>query len=367
MAEDSAPFAGRTVVFVGRLLAVTRRQAERAVAAQGGQVRRGLTRRTDLLVVGRALAEGAPLEPLEDKLARADRLGVTCLGEGAFLVAAGLARPAPAEARPLSLADLQKQTGLDAPVLRLLALFDVIAPQDGRCRFRDLIAAREVARLLKEGSALGDILRGAAALTRLCDAGLWGARLVRLGPGGLGLRLGEAMAELDGQLLLPLGEGEPDLDALFEEAESAEAAGDLAAAERLYARCIAASPDDPTIQYNLANVLRGAGRLPEAELRYRLATQLDPRFAEAWYNLAHVLADRGRAAEAERCLEQAVAGDPGFGDALYNLAQLRFERDDFAGAMEAWERYLAGDRDSAWARRAKAGLALCRQKLRASR
>ncbi|MBX6323752.1 MAG: hypothetical protein IRY94_18200, partial [Rhodospirillaceae bacterium] len=104
MAEASAPLAGRTVVFAGRLLAVTRRQAERAVAAQGGQVQRGLTRRSDLLVVGRALGEGAALERLEDKLARADRLCVRCIGEARFLAAAGLAPPRPAEPRPLALA-----------------------------------------------------------------------------------------------------------------------------------------------------------------------------------------------------------------------------------------------------------------------
>ncbi|MBX6322229.1 MAG: tetratricopeptide repeat protein, partial [Rhodospirillaceae bacterium] len=285
-------------------------------------------------------------------------------GGARLRAAGGGAPPGPAEPRPLALAELEKQTGLEARVLRLLALFDVITPEDGRCRFRDLVAAREVARLLGEGSSLVEILRGATSLTRLGATDLAAARLVRLAPGGLGLRLGDTVAELDGQMLLPMGEGEPDLDALFEAAEAAEASGDLATAERLYGRCAATSRDDPTIQYNLANVLRAAGRLPEAELRYRLAIQLDPRFAEAWYNLAHVLADRGRAGEAERCLEQALAGDPEFGDALYNLAQLRFERDDFAGAAEAWERYLAGDRDSPWARRAKAGLALCRQRLR---
>jgi tetratricopeptide (TPR) repeat protein len=366
MEKGDGALAGKTVVFLGRLMGVPRRQAERAVAEQGGQIRRGLTRRTDLLVLGRGLDDRLGLAQLEDKLAQAERFGATVSSEGTFLRSVGLAAAAADEARPLGLADLQKQTGLDAATVRLLALFDVIAPEDGRCRFRDLVAAREVARLMKDGSMLEEILQSAAALNRFSGGDLSGARLVRLGPSGLGLKLGTAVADLDGQMRLPIGEPGPDLESLFAEAEAAEGARDLAAAERLYEHCAAASPDDPTIQFNLANVLRAQKRPQEAELRYRLATQLDPRFAEAWYNLAHVLADRGRAGDAERCLEQAVANDAGFGDALYNLAQLRFDRGDFAGAADAWERYLAEDRQSTWAKRARAGLALCRQHLRAS-
>jgi tetratricopeptide (TPR) repeat protein len=366
MQEGGAALTGKTVVFVGRLVAVPRRQAERAVAAQGGQVRRGLTRRTDLLVIGRSTDGRLSLAQLEDRLAQAERFGAACLSEGTFLRMVDLATAPAPEQRPVSLADVQKQTGLDAATVRLLGLFDIVVPEAERCRFRDLVAAREVARLLRDGSSLEEILHGAATLTRITGGDLAGAKLVRLGPAGLGLRLGTAVADLDGQMRLPIGEPEPELDTLFAEAEAAEAAGDLAGAERLYERCAAATPDDPTIQFNLANVLRAAGRPQEAELRYRMATQLDPRFAEAWYNLAHVMADRHRTSDAERCLEQAVASDPGFGDALFNLAQLRYERDDFAGAAQAWESYLAEDRDSTWARRARAGLALCRQRLRAS-
>lgn len=367
MAETGAAFAGKNVVFVGRLATVPRRQAEHAVTSQGGVVRRGLTRRADLLVVGRAAHDLLALGRLEHKLAQADRFGVACLSEGAFLRLAGLAAPAEPEARPLSLADLRKQTGLDAETLRLLALFDVIAPVGDACRFRDLVAAREVARLLKEGMALADLVQGAAALTRHSGGDLAAARLVRLRPDSLGLRLGESLAELDGQMLLPLDEDEPaGAEPLFEEAEQAEAAGDLALAARLYARCAKANPDDPTVQFNLANVLRQQDRLPEAELHYRLAIDLDPGFAEAWYNLAYIVGERGRADLAEDYLARALAADPDFADAIYNLAHLRFERGDLPGAIEGWERYLTYDRDSDWAKKARAGLTLCRQRLRAA-
>jgi tetratricopeptide (TPR) repeat protein len=365
MAEEEAPLAGKTVVFAGALGLVARREAGRAVAAHGGQLRRGLTRRTDILVVGQGATGPAALGQLELKLAQADRFGAACIGEAAFLRLVRLAPPPPDEPRPHLLEELQKQTGVDPATLRLLGLFDLVMPVEGRYRFRDLVTAREVARLLREGSTLADIL-SSATLMQSRGGDLAGMRLVRLAAGGLGVRVGEGLADLDGQMQLPIAETGPDLDALFEAAEAAEAAGDLAQAERLYAACAAASPDDPTVQFNLANVLRGRRQGPEAELRYRRAVALDPRFAEAWYNLAHVMSERGRADLAERYLGQAVEADPAFGDALYNLAQLRFERDDFAGAMAAWQLYLSQDRDSAWARKARAGLALCRQHLKAS-
>jgi Flp pilus assembly protein TadD len=367
MGDGAATFAGKNVVFLGRLVAVRRRQAEHAVLALGGLVRRGLTRRTDLLVVGRAAYELLAHGRLEHKLAQAERFGVACLSEADFLRLAGLAAAAAPEPRPISLAELQRQTSLDAATVRLLALFDVLSPHDDACRFRDLVAAREIARLLRDGATLGEVLQGATVLTPRLGDHLAGTRLVRLRPDSLGVRLGDTLAELDGQMLLPLEEDAGGADQPFEQAEQAEAEGDLAQAERLYARCAQSAPDDPTVQFNLANVLRQQGREREAELHYRMAVELDQRFAEAWYNLAYIVGERGRQDLAEEYLGRALQADPDFADAIYNMAHLRYERGDFAAAIEGWERYLRYDRDSDWAKKARAGLTLCRQRMRATR
>ena len=45
-------------------------------------------------------------------------------------------------------------------------LFDVLEPVDERFAYRDLVAAREAARLLKRGVANGDVLEAATALRR---------------------------------------------------------------------------------------------------------------------------------------------------------------------------------------------------------
>ena len=63
----------------------------------------------------------------------------------------------------------------------------------------------------------------------------------------------------------------PDPDALFEAAEQAASAGDLALAERLYYACLSASPRDPVIRFNLGNVVRDLGRAAEAKAHYLAA------------------------------------------------------------------------------------------------
>ena len=59
-------FQGETVTFIGRLEALSRGFATRAVVAAGGVVRRGLTRRTMCVVGHGALVR---LHKLEDRLA----------------------------------------------------------------------------------------------------------------------------------------------------------------------------------------------------------------------------------------------------------------------------------------------------------
>ena len=119
-----------------------------------------------------------------------------------------------------------------------------------------------------------------------------------------------------------------DPDALFEQAQAAEEAGDDATAERLYRRVMKLDPGDPAAPFNLANLLRAGGRTVEAEAAYREAVKADPGFAEAWYNLADVLDEQGRSDRGDRCLKRAIEADPDYADAMFNLALLlqRLER-----------------------------------------
>ena len=355
--------AGRTVVFIGRLGRLPRRVAARCVSDRGGMARRSLTRATDYAVVGRDASAWLAGNRLKAKLATARHLGAVCLGEGDFLRGLGLLPPLPKEGRTLTLDDLAHAGGLDRDTLQLLVLLDILECEDGRFSFSSLGIARTAARLLSEGTPLVVVCRGllAAAHGHRQSA----AALVRRADGTIGVRWGDQVADLSGQLRLPLPEPEClSVDDLFEAAELAEDAGDLARAERLYRRCVELDRTDPGAAFNLANLLRAQGRHGEAKLFFCLATEIEPGFAEGWYNLAHLLDAAGRTHEAEKAYGRALEADPKYADALFNAAMLHFRQERYREAGDLWERYLAVDPHGEWARRARSGLAYCRRIVR---
>jgi tetratricopeptide (TPR) repeat protein len=357
------PLAGK-ISLIGRLCAPSAVVA-REVAARGGTVQRGLSRQTGVVVVARRSARLLAGGRLQAKLARADRQGVPCIGETAFLRALGLLPAAVPAAAAIALDALADKAGLDPEVVRLLALFDLIEPQGGQCSFRDLVSAREVARLLREGLDLPAILATAEQVARrgaAQDHPLTRLKLVGEGPGQLARWIDGALGELDGQMRLPLPRTDnPSVDELFENAEEAEQASDLALAEALYRRCIALDRDDPIALFNLANVLCAQDRPAAAKFYLQLAVATDPGLAEAWYNLALLQDAEGDKAAARASFEGAIAADPDYADPLYNLAHLEFEAGAFARARELWQRYLTLDPDSEWSRNARRGLALCQR------
>src|SRR5262245_23870589 len=65
-------------------------------------------------------------------------------------------------------------------------------------------------------------------------------------------------------------------DVLFERAQLAEDAGDIAEAERLYRVLMNCDPTDAAPPFNLGNLFRATGRKIEAEAALRAATRADP-------------------------------------------------------------------------------------------
>jgi tetratricopeptide (TPR) repeat protein len=243
----------------------------------------------------------------------------------------------------------------------------VLEPVDERFAYRDLVAAREAARLLKRGVALRDVLEAAIALRRR-GHNLAEARLTEGPSGALVREISGQLAELSGQLTMRLEQQKArSIDDLLAEAEEAEEQGDHATAESLYTTAMRADTADPVLPFNLGNVFQAEGRATEAKVAWQIAVARDPAFAEAWYNLALAAEDDKQTDLAIAQYRRAVQAQPDYGDAQFNLALLLTHLDRCSEALAAWERFLELEPTSKQAGVAQKAIALCRMKIQQER
>ena len=363
--NDRGPLTGQTLFLVGRVQGVTRRRLEQLVRAHGGRLAAKATARVSTI----AVAHSAAAKALPDgrvQLPAGLPATAAMISEYHLRRQLGLMRPPGPVDRSHGAADLERLSGLTPTLLSCLALFDVVEPADGRYSYRDLVAAREAGRLLARGIALRQVLEAAIALRRR-GSHLAESRLAE-GPSGELLReLGGQLAELSGQLTMPLEHEVRSIDDLVTAAERAEENEDLAAAESLYATALRADANDPVIPFNLGNIFSAQERAAEAKIAWQIAVARDPAFAEAWYNLAMAAEDEEHTDLAIAQYRRAVQARPDYVDGHFNLALLLTKLDRYADALPAWERVLElapGTRQAAMAKRAAA---LCRMELQQQR
>jgi tetratricopeptide (TPR) repeat protein len=350
-------FEGRSFFVAGRFERLPKSRVERELAARGAKLHRRLAQRTDFAVITHE-ATGRIAAPAIKALLR--REPWRCLSEDTFLRALGLAPPL--QGKDIDADRFQGLTGLAPEDIRLLALFDILAPVDGRFGFGDLKIAQHVARLRQRGVAIEGVLTAATALRRR-RRGSDAQEVIRLdiGPGGdLMMRIGEALADLDGQMRFAWVQPPPDPDALFEAAERAAAEGELSVAERLYYACLSATPRDPVVRFNLGNTVRDLGRAAEAKAHYMAAVDAEPAFAEAHFNLGHLAMNAGQNADAIAYFERAILADTEFPDPLYNLAALYIQSGRLGDATPLLERYVKLDPASTWGNEARKLLLACK-------
>ncbi len=329
------------------------------VRKHGGKPREGVTKQTDVLVVGELgwplLDDGRP----SNSLAQAKSYRVPVASERQFLEWLGRSIPEE-EARTYTVDQLASLSKLPKDVIDQLAMFGLIEARGGRFGFRDLAAARQVAGLLAAGTALSAITRSLYEIRKwLPDARLSNLRLFPESSDRILVEQMKGRTDKTGQFVLNVEELRDDPDVIFKDAQSAEASGDGAMAEQLYRRAMNMDPADPVAPFNLGNVLRAIGRSLEAETAYRTAVKADPGFAQAWYNLSDLLDVQRRTKEAIASLDRALAADPGYADAMFNMALLLQGIERHAEAAEWWRRYLSVDASSPWAARAKRALKYC--------
>jgi tetratricopeptide (TPR) repeat protein len=358
------PLSGQTLFLVGRIQGLTRRRLDTLVRLRDGKLATRPGRTVSLIAFGHSAGDRA----LDDgRVALPTGLPQTAplVSENVLRRALGLLGPPEEVDRSMGRGEIERLSGLSANLVSCLVLFDVLEPVDDRFAYRDLVAAREAARLLKRGVAIGDVLEAATALRRR-GSNLAEARLTE-GPSGELLRdVAGQLAEFSGQLTMF---GRPDdkkprsIDDLLVEAEDAELAGDHATAESLYTTAMRADTADPVLPFNLGNVFQAEGRAAEAKVAWQIAVARDPAFAEAWYNLALAAEDEQQTDLAIAEYRRAVKAQPDYADAHFNLALLLTKVERCDEALAAWQRFLALEPSSSQAGIAHKAIALCRMKI----
>ena len=373
------PIKGETLFLVGRLQGLTRRRLDMLVRLREGKLATRPGRTVTLIAFGHSAGNRA-LDDGRVQLPPGLPATAPLVSENVLRRALGLLEP-PAEVdRSMGRDEIERLSGLSPNLVSCLVLFDVLEPVDERFAYRDLVAAREAARLLKRGVAIGDVLEAATALRRR-GTNLAEARLTE-GPTGELLRdVAGQLSEFSGQLTMRLEFGRLDfgrpemgqsqkprsIDDLLVEAEEAELAGDHATAESLYTTAMRADTADPVLPFNLGNVFQAEGRAAEAKVAWQIAVARDPAFAEAWYNLALAAEDEQLSDLAIAEYRRAVKAQPDYADAHFNLALLLTRLDRCDEALAAWQRFLELEPSSSQAGIAQKAIALCRMKIQQDR
>ncbi len=357
--------SGRSVSVMGRLRGLTRARLLSLLAQAGAQLSSDLRSSTDVL----CLAHSSASQRLRDgHLSLPSKLGVNCtlISELTLRRSLGLQAPMPDENRSLGKVEFARQARLPEEVIEALSLFDVLEPVGGWYGYRDLVAAREVARLLSAGLDLVSIVKAAHELIH-SGRGLADTRLAEAPWGELLQQAAGRLARLHGQYELLTDEDVLDADTLFREAEELEASGDLLGAERIYSQLLDVDRADPVIPFNLGNVLDAQGRAREAAHAFMQALARDPVFVDAWVNLGALQKAESDVVSAERFYEHALAIDAKHPTALFNLALLLTEQGAEGRALPLWERYLATKPAGTDLSQARRLAALCRMGGQAAR
>lgn len=357
--------AGQTLYLVGRIQGLTRRRLEQLLRARGARFAAKPSGRVTTIAFGHSAVAHA-LDDGRVQLPAGLPAGAALTSENVLRRELGLLEPPAPVDRSLGRAEVERLAGLTPNLLSCLVLFDVLEPSDDCYAYRDLVAAREAARLLKRGVVLGDVLDASIALRRR-GGHLSEARLTEGPSGQLVREISGQLAELSGQLTMPLEQKAHSIDDLLAEAEQAEESGDLATAESLYMTAMRADAADPVLPFNLGNVFQAQGQSAEAKIAWQIAVARDPAFAEAWYNLAMAAEDESQTDLAVAEYRRAVQAQPDYADAQFNLALLLTRLDRCPEALAAWERFLELEPSSSQTRTAQKAIALCRMRIQQQR
>ena len=351
--EVVRPLAGAAVGLVGALATLPRRIAAREVARHGGELHRGLTRRTTVVVFGRKLLAREDAAGIEARVAAARGAGRGAAQRGRLPAAARSGR-GPRRGSPAP--RCWRSPASPASSSSCLALFDAFERDVEPFSFRDLILARKYAGLVAGGADWAAIAR---SVHRFGPAVSLTAKSLqaRRGPGDLRLSSGRGQrarrpAAARARGAGGRGRGGP----VRPRPRRRRRRGDTPRRRRSSG---AASRSIRTMRWRPSTGRTACAR-PGARPRPRPSTRgrcgSTPGSSRPGSTSPACSRRSAGATSARRHLARAIALDAGYADAVFNLATLAFEAGDLAEARRLWERYLELDPDSEWARRAARGV-----------
>lgn len=389
---------GATIAFTGRLVTLSRADAHARVAAAGGVVVASVTRRTSHLVVGMGgwplLRDGA----VGQKLLRAEQLNsrganIQILSERRLREAIGL-DPDERIEKTLSAERICELLEIDPPTLARWEQLSLVQSDAGKYDFQDVVALREIIRLVGRGVRPETIAASLHQLARIIPGAQRPLAQLRI----VAEHNAELLAEIDGALVDPDGQLRLNFDAsagagavdpgpaasdprerawprpliapiraparaesartFFDRGVAAEEEDDLDEAAAHYRRAVELDAGYAEAWFNLGAVLREAGQLAEALAAYERAVACDGRMAEAWYNLADAREQSGHVKGAIEALCHAIEARPDYADAHFNLAHCYETAGERKSAAAEWRAYLRLDPSGPWAELARQRLTL---------
>jgi tetratricopeptide (TPR) repeat protein len=372
-AAPDTPLRGETVVFIGKLWSLDRKEARMLVQRLGGQCEDEVTYRTTRVILGgETFPDGVPdlsqISPDQtahsQKLRRAAQINeerpgqLRIVSEDDLCAVAGLPSLAERRTQHYGQRDVLAMYGrLRADHLRYLQKWGFIRPvsksnADTLLGFSDLTLLRQVNTELQKGVSFRAVLRDLQAsrtgqLTFDFRIDAQPARIIALKPR-------EAMAPAR-----PLGDpsGGPLPSRPLTAAEQYFLMGSLLddgtpereeEAAQAYRRALEDDPDLVAAIINLANIRYARDELAEAQALYERAILLDPSYFEAHFNLGNIHHDHSRYSDAEACYREALALNATYPDAHFYLAVTLEKMGRSAESQPHWRAYQRLAPDGEW-------------------
>jgi len=347
-AEPRDALKGKRVCVTGRLAAMTHAEFAALVCSCGGRFQRHTLRGGFLLVIGAdgwpAKRDGSPSAMFERaRKLRAYGYPVELLAEEEFFERIALTAPYDSLGARHTISDLTRILGVSAAKVRRWVRMGLVRPVETVHRFcyfsfSEVSSARRLCELVAGGASLVRIRDGLEQFKAWLPASE-----VAFSQLSLLERDGQLLLRLNGALIEPSGQRRFDLDRLTDDGpESLALPGreiDASRLDELFDRGLAledqrrfeeaadayrlageCDPDDPSVHFNLGNVLCALGRFDESIESFHEALHCDPLYPEAWNNLGHVFTEKRDLRSAAQAFRRALELVPDYDDAMHNLA-----------------------------------------------